>query len=31
MVTISFDDGRLVLTNNGAERGVKAIALGRKA
>ena len=26
-----FDDGRLVLTNNGAERGVKNIALGRKA
>jgi transposase len=26
-----FDDGRLVLTNNGAERAIKAIALGRKA
>lgn len=26
-----FDDGKLVLTNNGAERAVKAIALGRKA
>jgi hypothetical protein len=30
-LTQFFDDGRLVLTNNGAERGVKAIALGRKA
>lgn len=30
-LTRFFDDGRLVLTNNGAERGVKAIALGRKA
>ncbi len=26
-----IDDGRLVLTNNGAERAIKAIALGRKA
>lgn len=26
-----FEDGRLVLTNNGAERAIKAIALGRKA
>lgn len=26
-----FDNGRLVLTNNGAERAIKAIALGRKA
>lgn len=26
-----FDDGRLVLTNNGAERAIKNIALGRKA
>jgi len=26
-----FDDGRLVLTNNGAERAIKSIALGRKA
>jgi transposase len=26
-----FDDGRLVLTNNGAERAVKIIALGRKS
>jgi transposase len=26
-----FDDGKLVLTNNGAERAIKAIALGRKA
>ena len=26
-----FDDGRLVLTNNGAERAIKTIALGRKA
>lgn len=31
VLTRFFDDGRLVLTNNGAERGVKAIALGRKA
>ena len=30
-LTQFFEDGRLVLTNNGAERGVKAIALGRKA
>jgi transposase len=26
-----FDDGRLVLTNNGAERAIKYVALGRKA
>lgn len=26
-----FDDGRLVLTNNGAERAIKSVALGRKA
>jgi len=26
-----FDDGRLVLTNNGAERAIKRVALGRKA
>jgi len=26
-----FEDGRLVLTNNGAERAIKAVALGRKA
>jgi transposase len=26
-----FDDGRLVLSNNGAERAIKAIALGRRA
>lgn len=26
-----LDDGRLVLTNNGAERAIKEIALGRKA
>lgn len=30
-LTRFFDDGRLVLTNNGAERAVKSIALGRKA
>jgi transposase len=30
-LTRFFDGGRLVLSNNGAERGVKAIALGRKA
>jgi len=30
-LTRFFDDGRLVLTNNGAEHGIKAIALGRKA
>jgi transposase len=30
-LTRFFDDGRLVLTNNGAERAIKAIALGRKA
>jgi transposase len=26
-----FDDGRLVLTSNGAERAIKSVALGRKA
>lgn len=26
-----FDDGRLVLTNNGAERAIKTVALGRRA
>lgn len=26
-----FDDGRVVLTNSGAERAIKAVALGRKA
>ena len=26
-----FDDGRLVLSNNGAERALKAVAIGRKA
>jgi transposase len=31
VLTRFFDDGRLVLTNNGAERAIKAIALGRKA
>jgi transposase len=30
-LTRFFDDGRLVLTNNGAERALKTIALGRKA
>lgn len=30
-LTCFFDNGKLVLTNNGAERAVKAIALGRKA
>jgi transposase len=30
-LTRFFDDGRLVLSNNGAERAIKAIALGRKA
>lgn len=30
-LTRFFDDGRLVLTNNGAERVIKSIALGRKA
>jgi len=30
-LTRFFDDGRLVLTNNGAERAIKTIALGRKA
>ena len=31
VLTRFFDNGRLVLTNNGAERAIKAIALGRKA
>jgi transposase len=31
VLTRFFDDGRLALTNNGAERAIKAIALGRKA
>jgi transposase len=31
VLTRFFDDGRLVLTNNGAERALKTIALGRKA
>ena len=31
VLTRFFDHGRLVLTNNGAERAIKAIALGRKA
>jgi transposase len=31
VLTRFFDDGRLVLTNNGAERAVKSVALGRKA
>ena len=31
VLTRFFDDGRLVLTNNGAERALKAVALGRKA
>jgi transposase len=31
VLTRFFDDGRLVLTNNGAERAIKAVALGRKA
>jgi transposase len=30
-LTRFFDDGRLVLTNNGAERALKAVALGRMA
>lgn len=30
-LTRFFEDGRLVLTNNGAERAIKAVALGRKA
>jgi transposase len=30
-LTRFFDDGRLVLTNNGSERAVKPVALGRKA
>lgn len=30
-LTRFFDDGRLVLTNNGSERAIKTIALGRKA
>jgi len=31
VLTRFFDDGRLVLTNNGAERAIKIVALGRKA
>jgi transposase len=31
VLTRFFDDGRLVLTNNGAERALKTVALGRKA
>jgi transposase len=31
VLTSFFDDGRLVLTNNGAERAIKTVALGRKA
>jgi len=31
VLTRFFDHGRLVLTNNGAERAIKSIALGRKA
>jgi transposase len=31
VLTRFFDDGRLVLTNNGAERALKSVALGRKA
>jgi transposase len=31
VLTTFFDDGRLVLTNNGAERAIKSIALGRRA
>ena len=31
VLTRFFDHGRLVLTNNGAERAIKAVALGRKA
>lgn len=31
VLTRFFDDGRLVLTNNGAERAIKSIALGRRA
>ena len=31
VLTRFFDDGRLVLTNNGAERAIKTVALGRKA
>lgn len=30
LLTRFFDDGRLVLTNNGAERALKSVALGRK-
>lgn len=30
-LTRFFDDGRLVLTNNGAERALKSVAIGRKA
>jgi transposase len=31
VLTRFFEDGRLVLTNNGAERAIKAVAAGRKA
>lgn len=31
VLTRFFDDGRLVLSNNGAERALKGVALGRKA
>jgi transposase len=31
VLTSFFDDGRLVLTNNGAERALKTVALGRRA
>jgi len=31
VLTRFFDDGRLVLSNNGAERALKSVALGRKA
>jgi transposase len=31
VLTRFFDDGRLVFTNNGAERALKTVALGRKA
>jgi transposase len=31
VLTRFFDDGRLVLTNNGAERALKSVAFGRKA
>lgn len=31
VLTSFFDDGRLVLTNHGAERALKTVALGREA